>query len=182
MLYILRHATTQWNKENKLQGRTNIPLCEEGIAEAKEAAKKYADVNFDICYCSPLIRARQSADIILSGRDIPIKEDERLMEMSFGIYEGMEGYRSISESPIGVLFSHPERYKAVPEGESLEELFSRTKEFIDEMVMPDIDKGLDVLIVGHGAMNASIICNIKKQPKEKLWYSLMKNCELFTLL
>ena len=62
MIYILRHGKTEWNKLKKLQGRTDIPLCDEGRVMAAEAAEKYADVHFDVCYCSSLVRARETAD------------------------------------------------------------------------------------------------------------------------
>ena len=65
MLYIMRHGKTDWNAKHKLQGRTDIPLNEEGIQMAEQAKEKYKDVNFDICYCSPLVRAKQTAEIVL---------------------------------------------------------------------------------------------------------------------
>ncbi|WP_341466281.1 histidine phosphatase family protein [Eubacterium ventriosum] len=89
MLYIMRHGKTDWNAKHKLQGRTDIPLNEEGIQMAEQAKEKYKDVNFDICYCSPLVRAKQTAEIVLEGRNIPIVYDDRLMEMCFGVYEGV---------------------------------------------------------------------------------------------
>ena len=90
MLYIMRHGKTEWNELHKLQGRTDIPLNEEGRQMAKIAGEKYKDINFDVCYCSPLVRAKETAKLVLEGRNIPIIYDDRLKEMSFGIYEGME--------------------------------------------------------------------------------------------
>ena len=66
MLYIMRHGKTDWNAKHKLQGRTDIPLNEEGIQMAEQAKEKYKDVNFDICYCSPLVRPKQTAEIVLA--------------------------------------------------------------------------------------------------------------------
>ena len=57
---------------------THLPLNEEGIQMAEQAKEKYKDVNFDICYCSPLVRAKQTAEIVLEGRNIPIVYDDRL--------------------------------------------------------------------------------------------------------
>ncbi|MFR6562458.1 MAG: histidine phosphatase family protein [Eubacterium ventriosum] len=68
MLYIMRHGKTDWNAKHKLQGRTDIPLNEEGIQMAEQAKEKYKDVNFDICYCSPLVRAKQTAEIVLEAK------------------------------------------------------------------------------------------------------------------
>ena len=88
MLYIIRHGRTDWNDRHKLQGRTDMPLNEEGRRMAEEAREAYRDVHFDVCFCSPLIRAKETAEILLRGRDVPIQYDDRLMEMSFGSYEG----------------------------------------------------------------------------------------------
>lgn len=67
MLYIMRHGKTDWNELHKLQGITDIPLNAEGRRMAENARVEYADVHFDICYCSPLVRAG-------NGRDIPARE------------------------------------------------------------------------------------------------------------
>ena len=48
MLYIIRHGKTDWNLKYKLQGKTDIPLNEEGIKMAREAGERYKDINFDV--------------------------------------------------------------------------------------------------------------------------------------
>ena len=63
MLYIIRHGKTDWNALHKLQGRTDIPLNDEGRQMAEDARKEYRDVHFDVCFCSPLIRARETAEM-----------------------------------------------------------------------------------------------------------------------
>jgi broad specificity phosphatase PhoE len=68
MLYIMRHGKTEWNKKKKLQGRTDIPLCREGIEMAEKAREEYKDVHLDICYCSPLIRTRGQKCADSNGR------------------------------------------------------------------------------------------------------------------
>ena len=80
MLYIMRHGRTDWNDAYKLQGRTDIPLNDAGRRMAQEAAQRYREVSFDVCFCSPLIRARETAEIFLKGRDTPILFDDRLKE------------------------------------------------------------------------------------------------------
>ena len=177
----MRHGKTDWNEQHKLQGRTDIPLNDDGIKMAEAAALKYKDVHFDICYCSPLKRAKKTAEILLAGRDIPIISDDRLVEMSFGIYEGMENPAKATDSPIRTFFKEPEKYKGVKEGETFHELFKRTGEFLKEVVMPDLNEGKDVLIVGHGAMNSSIVCQIRNLPLSKFWDAGIENCKLMKL-
>ena len=61
MIYIIRHGKTELNRAKALQGRSDHPLNEEGILQAKEAAEKLRDVSFDYVFSSPLIRALQTA-------------------------------------------------------------------------------------------------------------------------
>ena len=183
MLYIMRHGRTDWNDMHKLQGRTDIPLNDSGRQMAKDAAVRYADVDLDIIYTSPLKRAAETAAIIAGDRDIPIIEDTRLVEMCFGIYEGVENSFKIPDCPVNVLFKEPEKYTVpVEDGESFEELFERTGAFLDEMVYPLLTEGKDILIVGHGAMNLSIINRIRNIPIKDYWSVGIENCKLLRLI
>ena len=87
-IYFVRHGETEWNKQKRIQGRVDIPLDEFGRMLARKTATGLAEIPFDVCYSSPLSRAKETATIILEGRDIPIIEDDRIIEMAFGEYEG----------------------------------------------------------------------------------------------
>ncbi len=181
MLYIMRHGKTDWNERHKLQGRTDIPLNQCGREMAQKAAEEYKDVHFDICFCSPLVRAQETARIFLSGRDIEIVTDDRLQEMCFGIYEGIENSFQIPDCPINVCFQNPAQYRGVEGAETFEELFARTGSFLKEVVEPLLAQGKDVLIVGHGAMNSSIVCQRRNLPLERFWEAGIENCKLMEL-
>jgi len=84
--------------------------------------------------------------------------------------------------PINVLFKDPVNYIPVENGESFEQLFARTGEFLEQAVRPQLEDGKDVLIVGHGAMNSSIVCQIKNEPLENFWKAGIKNCKLMKLI
>ncbi|MEG0806620.1 MAG: histidine phosphatase family protein [Lachnospiraceae bacterium] len=182
MLYIMRHGKTEWNAIHKIQGRTDIPLNEEGRVMAQKARTEYGEIHFDLCYCSPLSRAKETAEIVLEGRGVPIVIDDRLQEMSFGVCEGIENSFQIPNCPINVLFKKPESYSPVKNGESFEELYSRTGEFIKEIIEPALGQGKDILIVGHGVMNLSIVSQIKQIPIEKFWSTGIDNCKLLRLI
>ena len=183
MLYIIRHGKTDWNLKYKLQGRTDIPLNEEGREMARRAHDEYKDVHFDICFCSPLVRAKETAELLLEGRDVPVFYDDRLMEMSFGVCEGQENTFDHPEWPIYNFFKAPDKYKEAPEGaETFEQLFARTGSFLEEKVFPLLEEGKDVVIVGHGAMNSSIVCRIKDLPIKDFWSEGIENCKLKRLI
>ena len=64
MIYVVRHGETEWNAINKVLGRTDMPLNEKGIKQAQELARSLKDLKIDVFLCSPLLRARQTADAI----------------------------------------------------------------------------------------------------------------------
>lgn len=182
MLYVMRHGKTDWNAEYRLQGRTDIPLNEEGREMAREAARVYHDMHFDVVYVSPLQRAVETAQIFLAGRDVPVYQDDRLLEMGFGEYEGWDHIYQKPDCPIYNMFMDPANYVATSGAESFEQLFERTGEFLREVAEPLVKQGKDVLIVGHGAMNTSIINRYRNIPLEHFWDTLCKNCELVQVL
>ena len=183
MLFIMRHGKTDWNAAHKLQGRTDVPLSDEGRRMAEEAGEVCRDVPFDICFTSPLGRARETAELVLRGREIPIVEDARLREMSFGVCEGVENSFLLPDCPINVLFKTPEKYTVpVEDGESLDELFRRTGAFLDDTALPLLAEGKDILIVGHGAANCALVCRIKGLPLKDFWSAGIENCKLMRLL
>ncbi len=85
-LHLLRHGMTQGNLEGRYVGRTNVDLCQQGIDEIKEALNHYEYPFVDQVYCSPLKRARQTADLLYS--DAPLTVVDGLMELSLGDFEG----------------------------------------------------------------------------------------------
>ncbi len=181
MLYIMRHGQTDWNVIKKIQGRTDTPLNDAGKKMAEEARAAYADLKFDLCFCSPLSRARETAEIFLEGTGTPIFYDERLKEMSFGVCEGEEHVFDHPESKLYPLFFDPANYEAVEEGESLDDLFQRTGAFLDEVILPKLEEGKDILIVAHGALNCSIIGRFRNIPRKDFWSAICGNCELVQL-
>jgi len=178
----MRHGKTDWNEVGRLQGRTDIPLNEEGRRMAQEVRNECEQIGFDICYSSPLVRARETAETALRGLNVPIVFDDRLMEMSFGIYEGAVNASSVEGSPIQKFFDDPENFHGTENGETFEELFARTGEFIEEVIRPALSEGKNVLIVGHGAMNCSIVCQIKHLPIRDFWKTGIPNCRLIKLI
>ena len=181
MLYIIRHGQTDWNTQYRIQGSEDIALNETGRQMAIEAGKKYRSVHIDLCYTSPLRRAYETARLMLRGRAIPIIADDRLREMNFGGYEGCEHVYEHPEWNIYNFFKHPETYVADRDAESIDHLMERTGDFLESVIRPALAEGKDILIVGHGAMNASIINRVLGIPRERYWEKGQKNCEMMEL-
>ena len=87
-LYISRHGQTPRNVEDLICGRTDVPLTEVGQQQAKLLAESALDKGIDVILCSPMLRARQTAQAVSDAIGVPIQIDERLIEMDFGTFEG----------------------------------------------------------------------------------------------
>ena len=87
-LYIIRHGETSWNKLKKMQGQKDIMLNQEGIRLAEITGQKMKDIPIDLVISSPLLRAKQTAELVMAGRELPMITDKRIAEMSFGVWEG----------------------------------------------------------------------------------------------
>ena len=87
--YYLRHGQTDWNLGRKLQGNSDIPLNETGKAQARSARDRIAGHGITAIFCSPLMRARQTADIVNEALGCPLTELNGLRECNFGKHEGI---------------------------------------------------------------------------------------------
>lgn len=146
-LYILRHGRTAWNDAGRLQGRTDIPLNEEGRRSARAAGEELEPVPFSAAFTSPLLRAKETAELILRGRSTPLRCDEDLIELCYGAAEGMT---EIGESPIFDLFSRASSYVPPEGGESYDALLCRCRNFLQREILPFEGRYENVLIVSHG--------------------------------
>lgn len=179
-IYFIRHGETIWNKEKKIQGRSDIPLNEYGIELAHVTAQAIKNIPFDIVYSSPLIRAKETAEILVNNRNLEIHYDIRLLEMSFGDGEG-ESLPEIHAHPEMKLYNFihsPENYLPPNGGETFEELYSRCKSFIEDIILPAENNYNNMLIVGHGALIRGFIHNINNRPSKDFWSVIHKNCSV----
>lgn len=151
-LYLLRHGRTLWNEQGRLQGRADVPLSEEGRRAARHTGKTLAAVPFSAAFSSPLLRARETAELILAGRGLSVTADARLLELDFGALEGvyLETVPA-AERPTARLFSEPEmQYRPPAGGEAYDALVRRCRAFLDEVILPGEGTWEHVLIVAHG--------------------------------
>jgi broad specificity phosphatase PhoE len=98
-LVCVRHGRTAWNAERRFQGRTDVPLDDEGRAQARSLAALLAADRFDAAVASDLARARETAEIILGGGPPPLELDGRLREMAFGAWEGLTWDEIVARYP-----------------------------------------------------------------------------------
>ncbi len=180
-IYIVRHGETVWNSQKLLQGRADIELNEKGRALAGETGVNLEAVHFDCIYSSPLIRAYETACLIRGHRNIPIVRDDRLRELCFGINEGQNFKELLADEsvPFHYFFDRPDLYEAPEQGESLEAICERAKDFLVEVIEPQRDTCERVMIVAHGALNKALMCHIKGHDIDQYWSGgLQRNCSV----
>jgi broad specificity phosphatase PhoE len=189
-LYLLRHGQTDWNASHRLQGQTDIPLNPEGIRQAeKEAARAAAKgITFDRVFTSPLIRARQTAQIVSGLTGEGITEDKRLLEMSFGPDEGtfysfdpkLSG--KMSENHRNFAY-HPQAYQAPEGAESFGQLISRTSDFLKSLLETYGNTQETILVVSHGAaLHAMLFTMLARTDMEEYWQPRIGNCRLMSVV
>ena len=183
-LYFVRHGQTDWNKARKLQGQVDVPLNEFGEQLAIKTAKGLKNITFDVCYTSPLLRARRTAELILEPQagKVPIIEDDRIREMSFGVYEGKNLLHEVPKT-FHDGFNHPERYVVPEGGESFQEVLDRTADFLKEISHRPEYQETTILVTTHGAALAGILANIKEAGISNYWgVGVHKNCAVTEVL
>ena len=140
---LVRHGQTDYNNAKILQGVSNIPLNDTGRKQATTLKQRLKDTNFDICFSSPLIRAMETA-MILVGDKTEIRKDKRLIERGFGKLEGntIDNYDSKKYWNYTLNCSDDNI-------EPIQDLFERCESFLSYLKENYNDK--NILVVTHGA-------------------------------
>ena len=156
-IYFVRHGETNWNAEGRYQGSRDIPLNDVGRGQADQNGRLLKRLlardgrlpsEFD-WYVSPLSRARETMDRVRAGFEEQLPEiavDPRLIEISFGLYEGQLHV----DLAAGTMAIAGEReasfwYFRPPEGESYDDLAMRVRDFLKSLTRRAI-------IVSHGGV------------------------------
>ena len=181
LLYVLRHGVTQWNKLKKVQGAMDIPLAPEGIELAEKTGEALKDVHFDICFTSPLTRAKQTARCVLGSRDIPVIEDKRIQEIDFGVLEGTQfkdAQGKIVSHEMEIFFTDPLKFKRPENGEDISDILKRTGDFWREKTTDPELTDKTVLVSSHGCAVRALLQNIY-QDHEHFWHGCVPpNCSI----
>lgn len=179
-LYIIRHGETEWNVLRRFQGRSDIPLNEEGRRLARITSEALGQVPFTRIYTSPLKRAYETAMIIKGARDIPVIVESRIIEISFGEYEGLccgkENY-NIPDPEFMNFFDKPEAYRPPAGAEGIDQLKARTADFLWEIVHNKDMENDTILVSTHGAALRGLLSNINNVAIRDFWKGgVHKNC------
>ena len=146
-VYLARHGQTAYNHEGRFQGQQAIPLDDTGRGQAAKLAERAASYGFQALWCSPLLRARETATIVAAQIGLEPIEDERLMETDAGDWTDRSFADVQAESPeLFEDFVSAQPHFAFPGGESFDQQEARVAaalELIEAGALP-------TLVVCHG--------------------------------
>jgi broad specificity phosphatase PhoE len=154
-LICVRHGRTAWNADKRFQGHTDVPLDDEGRAQATALAALLRDQRIDAAVSSDLARAAETARIVLGARDVPLRLDPDWREMRFGDWEGLTWEQILAANPQ----LDPANETAVKEytpggGESFDELCERVRRAVDRAAAGVPDDGVVLAATHAGPLHA----------------------------
>ncbi len=172
-VYLTRHGQTKYNKDHLMQGRTDEPLNETGVEQARARRTQMGNVRFDAVFASPLDRAVTTASIIggIDKKDVII--DERLIEVDFGKYE-LKPYGNLGLK-MTLYWTVPEIFPAPDSVETIESMTKRSEDFLRELSQKGYES---VLIVCHGGIIRSLSGILEHRKNKIKWRPKPKNCEI----
>lgn len=125
-VYLVRHGQTAWSLSGQHTGRTDIPLTDEGMKQARALGARLASFTFARVLSSPLLRARQTAE--LAGFSDRLELEPTLVEWHYGEYEGRKTSEIRAKRPGWGLFED-----GAPGGETLEQVAARADALIERL-------------------------------------------------
>lgn len=172
-LLLVRHGETEWNRSGRFQGIRDIPLNDNGRLQASKAGDFLKDIPIDFAITSPMLRPKETAEIILKHHpDVKLEEDERLKEICHGLWEG-KFESEIEQDFPGLLQQWKEKPETVqmPEGENLQQVWERAVVAWNELVQShthraDCNIGL---VVAHDAINKALLCYLLGLKPDNFW-------------
>jgi broad specificity phosphatase PhoE len=164
-LICVRHGRTAWNAARRFQGQTDIPLDDEGLAQAQALAAHLRDEHFDLALTSDLIRARTTAETILGERALTLELSPAWREMHFGLWEGLTWDEIVTRWPELDLAGEkvPMHYTAEG-GESWDALCARVDAAL-RATTARMDPQGRALIVSHAGVMHAIVRSLTSVPR-----------------
>lgn len=170
--YLIRHGETDWNKHNIVQGCIDTELNETGFEQAKKIAERLRKEKIDVIFSSTLKRAYMTANQIkVFHPDIPLKLTEKLNEINFGEWEGLN-FDELEEkfSDEYKLWKEAPEKAAFPGEGSLYNVMQRVKSFFEEVFSMPYK---NIVIVTHGGIIKLSIIYLLELPLDfykKCWF------------
>lgn len=175
-LLLVRHGETEWNRQTRFQGQIDVPLNDNGRAQSVAAAEFLKDVPIDFAVSSPMLRPKETGEIILKYHpNVKLDTHVDLSEIRHGLWEGK------LESEIEQMFpGELQRWREtpevvqMPEGENLQQVWDRAIAAWQSIVASAGSQ--NGLVVAHDATNKVLLCHILGLGLSDFWKIKQGNC------
>jgi len=173
-LLLVRHGETEWNRVSRFQGGIDVPLNDNGRQQAQMASEFLKDIQIDFAISSPMLRPKETAEIILKSHpSVNLELQEALKEINHGLWEGkLES--EIKQEYADLLHqwqTAPETVQ-MPEGENLQQVWDRAvacwNAIIESVELSDSELKTG-LVVAHDAINKVILCHVLGLTPASIW-------------
>ena len=165
-LVCVRHGRTAWNAQRRFQGRSDVPLDNEGRAQAQALAAHLAAERFDLAVTSDLRRAADTAAAIGRACGVAVDAEPRLREMHFGSWEGLTWDEIVTRTPALAAARETAPSFYVPEaGESFDDVCARIAPVVAEVTARLAPDGR-ALIVSHAGIMHALLRVALNEPDE----------------
>lgn len=169
-LLLVRHGTTKANQEKRFLGRLDLPLSEQGEEEVKALATRLNNEKISHVISSPLLRARQTAAVIAAAHNLPVTIDERLVELDYGIWDGLTWEEVGRLDLAGREAWLQDGVSYAPHGgETMSAVATRVSAALEEWRATINPEAGPVVAVFHGAALAAALCTLLQTPLRGLW-------------
>ncbi len=166
-IYLVRHAQSEYNEKGIFQGKLDSDLTPNGYIQARFTGKFFENKKIDIIFSSPQKRALKTAYSISDIIDRPIIIDERIRELSFGIFEGKKFFDMLIEhKDLMEKWLLDPIENSLPTQEPTESFKERIESFLNHII--NIDQK-NIIVVSHGGFLHGFLCTILGIPLNKLW-------------
>ena len=175
-VYLARHGETAYNHEGRFQGQGEVPLNDTGRAQAAELAERAAGYGFRALWCSPLLRARETSDVVAAKIGLEPQADARLMETDAGDWTNLTFADVRAKTPeLFDAFAAADPGFAFPGGESFAEQEVRVSS-----ALADVERGvLPALVVCHGMVIRAAFAS--RSPDGNVAFQRVPNAALIPL-
>jgi probable phosphoglycerate mutase len=171
-LLIVRHPETEANVTGRFVGQGESPFTAEGRRQARRLPLKLSRFHPDVVWSSPLLRAAVVAERTSRLARVPLRIDERLMELDFGAAHGLT-WEEITEA--GIPFNYRAAHEPVaPGGESRDALEARVGAFLDEICA----KGGRHVVVAHAGVMRAALAHLLGLSGDGLWLFHIHNAQM----
>ncbi len=165
---LIRHGETDWNKEDRFRGRSDIGLNATGLSQAQQIAQRFLTRKIDAVYSSPLPRALETAAPLAASHNLQVEPSADLLDIDYGSWEGLSAEEAQAKNPElwETWLKTPGKVR-FPGGESIRQVRNRIENAL--RALSEDHLGETIVLVSHRVTCHVILCYVLGLSNDALW-------------